>query len=90
MDIAEIIRARLNDGRTISDDDVRQLLTERDALLAAQQTARRNALEAAEQRVQMVWDRFRERDEGSSNWIFETYDDIPTGDDFAAAIRQIG
>jgi hypothetical protein len=33
-EISTIIRARLNDGRSISDEDVRQLLAERDALKA--------------------------------------------------------
>ena len=33
-EISTIIRARLNDGRSISDENVRQLLAERDALQA--------------------------------------------------------
>jgi len=51
---------------------------------------RQAALEEAARRVEMMWLRFREKDEGASNWIFQKYDDIPTGDDFVAAIRALG
>lgn len=54
------------------------------------QTTRRDALEEAARRVEMMWLRFREKDEGTSDWIFQKYDDIPTGDDFVAAIRALG
>lgn len=54
------------------------------------QQARRDALAEAARRVEMMWLMFRERDDGASDWIFRAHDDIPTGDDFAAAIRTLG
>jgi len=33
---------------------------------------------------------FREKDNGASDWIFRAHDDIPTGDDFVAAILALG
>lgn len=52
--------------------------------------ARRDALEEAARRVEIKWLMFREKDNGASDWIFQKYDDIPTGDDFVAAIRALG
>lgn len=54
------------------------------------QQARRDALAEAARRVEMMWVMFRERDDGASDWIFRAHDDIPTGDDFVAAIRALG
>jgi hypothetical protein len=54
------------------------------------QQARRDALEEAARRVEMMWLMFREKDNGASDWIFRAHDDIPTGDDFATAIRALG
>jgi hypothetical protein len=54
------------------------------------QQARRDALEEAARRVEIMWLMFREKDNGASDWIFRAHDDIPTGDDFVAAIRALG
>ena len=54
------------------------------------QQARRDALEEAARRVEIKWLMFREKDNGASDWIFRAHDDIPTGDDFVAAIRALG
>jgi hypothetical protein len=54
------------------------------------QQARRDALEEAARRVEIMWLMFREKDNGASDWIFRSHDDIPTGDDFVAAIRALG
>jgi hypothetical protein len=51
--------------------------------------ARRDALKEAERRVEIMWLMFREKDNGASDWIFRAHDDIPTGDDFVAAIRAL-
>jgi hypothetical protein len=59
-------------------------------LRAALETARRDALEEAARRVEIMWLMFREKDNGASDWIFRAHDDIPTGDDFVAAIRALG
>ena len=59
-------------------------------LRAALQSARRDALEEAARRVEIMWLMFREKDNGASDWIFRAHDDIPTGDDFVAAIRALG
>lgn len=76
---------------------IRSLAAERDALKAeverlraALQTARRDAREEAARRVEIMWLMFREKDNGASDWIFRAHDDIPTGDDFVAAIRAPG
>jgi len=52
--------------------------------------ARQAALEKAARRVEIMWLMFREKDSGASDWIFRAHDDIPTGDDFATAIRALG
>ena len=52
--------------------------------------ARRDALAEAARRVEIMWLMFREKDNGASDWIFRAHDDIPTGDDFVAAIRALG
>jgi len=52
--------------------------------------ARLDGLEKAARRVEIMWLMFREKDNGASDWIFRTHDDIPTGDDFVAAIRALG
>jgi hypothetical protein len=52
--------------------------------------ARRDALEEAARRVEIMWLMFREKDNGASDWIFRAHDDIPTGDDFVVAIRALG
>ena len=54
------------------------------------QQARRDAREEAARRVEIMWLMFREKDNGASDWIFGAHDDIPTGDDFVAAIRALG
>ena len=54
------------------------------------QQAKRDALAEAARKVEIVWLMFREKDNGASDWIFQAYDDIPTGDDFVAAIRAPG
>ena len=54
------------------------------------QQARRDGREEAARRVEKMWLIFREKDNGASDWIFQAYDDIPTGDDFVAAIRALG
>ena len=54
------------------------------------QQARRDGREEAARRVEIMWLIFREKDNGASDWIFRTHDDIPTGDDFATAIRALG
>jgi hypothetical protein len=59
-------------------------------LEAALKQARRDALEEAARRVEIMWLMFREKDNGASDWIFRAHDDIPTGDDFVAAIRALG
>ena len=59
-------------------------------LEAALEDARRNAMEEAARRVEIMWLMFREKDNGASDWIFRAHDDIPTGDDFATAIRALG
>ena len=69
---------------------LRALAAERDALRAALQSARRDGREEAARRVEKMWLIFREKDNGASDWIFQAYDDIPTGDDFVAAIRALG
>jgi len=52
--------------------------------------ARKSALEEAARKVEIMWLMFREKDNGASDWIFRAHDDIPTGDDFATAIRALG
>ena len=52
--------------------------------------ARQAALEEAARKVEIMWLMFREKDNGASDWIFGAHDDIPTGDDFATAIRALG
>ena len=52
--------------------------------------ARKSALEEAARKVEIMWVMFREKDNGASDWIFRAHDDIPTGDDFVAAIRALG
>ena len=54
------------------------------------QQAKRDALAEAARRVEIMWLMFREKDNGASDWIFRAHDDIPTGDDFVAAIRALG
>ena len=54
------------------------------------QQARRDALEEAARRVEIKWLMFREKDNGAIDWIFRAHDDIPTGDDFVAAILALG
>ena len=54
------------------------------------QQAQRDGREEAARRVEIMWWIFREKDDGASDWIFRTHDDIPTGDDFATAIRALG
>lgn len=54
------------------------------------QQAKRDALAEAAHRVEMMWLMFREKDNGASDWIFRAHDDIPTGDDFVAAICALG
>ena len=54
------------------------------------QQAKRDALAKAARRVEIMWLMFREKDNGASDWIFRAHDDIPTGDDFVAAIRALG
>lgn len=51
--------------------------------------ARQAAREEAARRVEIMWLMFREKDNGASDWIFRAHDDIPTGDDFVAAIRAL-
>lgn len=53
------------------------------------QQARRDGREEAARRVEIMWVMFREKDAGASDWIFRAHDDIPTGDDFVAAIRAL-
>ena len=59
-------------------------------LEAALATAQRDAMEEAARKVEIMWLMFREKDNGASDWIFRAHDDIPTGDDFVAAIRALG
>jgi hypothetical protein len=66
------------------------LQDEIEKLRAALQAARRDALEEAARRIEIMWLMFREKDNGASDWIFRAHDDIPTGDDFVAAIRALG
>ena len=54
------------------------------------QQAKCDAREEAARRVEIMWLMFREKDNGASDWIFRAHDDIPTGDDFATAIRALG
>jgi hypothetical protein len=74
----------------------RRIQTAKDAadeikkLRAALKQARRDALEEAARRVEIMWLMFREKDNGASDWIFRAHDDIPTGDDFATSIRALG
>ncbi len=69
---------------------LRALAAENEKLRAALKTARRDAREEAARRVEIMWLMFREKDNGASDWIFRAHDDIPTGDDFVAAIRAPG
>ena len=66
------------DGSWVMYKDVAQMI----------QQARRDGREEAARTVEIMWLMFREKDAGASDWIFCAHDDIPTGDDFATAIRQ--
>lgn len=54
------------------------------------QQARQAGREDAARKIEIMWVMFREKDDGASDWIFRAHDDIPTGDDFVAAIRALG
>ena len=84
------LEALANEGEPMSEvtyDALRKRVKE---LEAALKQARRDALEEAARRVEIMWLMFREKDNGASDWIFRAHDDIPTGDDFVAAIRALG
>ena len=76
------------DGSWIMFKDVAMLQARIAELEAAIQQARRDGREEAARTVEIMWLMFREKDAGASDWIFCAHDDIPTGDDFATAIRQ--
>ena len=74
------------DGSWMMFKDVEARIAELEAALAI---ARREGLEEAARKVEIMWVMFREKDAGASDWIFRAHDDIPTGDDFVAAIRAL-
>jgi hypothetical protein len=91
-DIVERLRsvAHTYDEHGVHSEIELEAADEIEKLRAALQTARRDALEEAARRVEIMWLMFREKDNGASDWIFRAHDDIPTGDDFATAIRALG
>ena len=87
-DLVKRLRAT-TDGATVNPDGP-EAAARIGELEAAIQQARRDGREEAARRVEIMWLMFREKDNGASDWIFRAHDDIPTGDDFVAAIRALG